>query len=345
MSATKKSVVRAFIAFLIVCVGALAVPQIRRSVVYELTSSEGVQAGTIDQPYENPALREQPANDPTPTTTADIAAPIPTISSAIEGDAAAEASAAVPLPLRIAVAGDVGTGGDAEYATAASMDRIEGSHDYAALLLLGDNVYPDGDPDDVQRKVLDPFASVLDGGTRLLPVLGNHDNDDGYGDAQVEALGMPGRWYATTIANTLIVSLDSNRPDDPDQLRWLEETLATIELTWTIVQFHHPPFSGGWHGSDLAVRDAFVPLFEEYGVDLVLSGHDHDYQRIEPINGVTYVVSGAAAKLRDANLADFSAVALSTYHFVDLTITPDQIEVRAVDHDDRTFDQVTLAAS
>lgn len=366
MSPTRKMILRAAIAIFVVFAVALAIRGVRRYALYEFTNSEGVRGEPIDQPYTNPVLSTEAdrvdsdptaaaedrgddaelADEPGPTTTVgEVAATPPTISSASDVAGPDEVDAPDSVPLRIAVAGDVGTGGDAEYATAASMDRIEGNDEYAALLLLGDNVYPDGDPADVERKVHDPFSSVLDGDTQLLPVLGNHDNDDGYGDEQVAALGMPGRWYATTIDNTLIVSLDSNHFDDTDQLAWLDATLAANESTWTIVQFHHPPYSGGWHGSDEGVRDAFVPLFEEHGVDLVMSGHDHDYQRTRPINGVTYIVSGAAAKLRDANLADFSEIAVSTYHFVDLTITPDRIEVRTVGHDDRIFDHVTLLAS
>lgn len=352
MSRTGKMFIRLAIAIVVVFAVAFAIPSVRRYALYELTNSEGVRGDPIDQPYANPVLADEPngpdSDQPVAQEQRRNGSPADTILSsnaASDDETAADSTATPPRPLRIAVAGDVGTGGDAEYATAASMDRVEGSDEYAALLLLGDNVYPDGDPADIQRKVLDPFAPVLDGDTQLLPVLGNHDDDDGYGDEQVAALGMPGRWYATTIDNTLVVSLDSNRADDTEQLRWLKATLAANASTWTIVQFHHPPYSGGWHKSDQGVRDAFVPLFEEYDVDLVLSGHDHDYQRTRAINGVTYVVSGAAAKLRDANLADFSEVALSVHHFLDLTITPDRIEVRAVDHDDRVFDQVTLLAS
>ncbi len=73
-------------------------------------------------------------------------------------------------PIRLAVAGDVGTGGDAAYRTAEAMDRREAESEYAALLLLGDNVYPAGDPDQLGRTVFDPFAEVLDGDTRLLAV-------------------------------------------------------------------------------------------------------------------------------------------------------------------------------
>ncbi len=247
-------------------------------------------------------------------------------------------------PIRFAVAGDVGTGGSAEFRTAAAMDRLEGTDQYEALMMLGDNVYPTGDPSQVRQKVLEPFAAVLDAPTRLLPVLGNHDVKNDNGDAQAAALGMPGRWYSTTIGDTLVLSLDSTRPDDPEQASWLADTLKASEATWKIATMHHPPYSGGYHGSSLDVRDAFSPMFEKFGVQLVLSGHDHDFQRSEMINGVTYVVSGAAAETRDSHLADFSVAAWSQLHFLDIGVWPDRMEVRAVDQDGNVFDEVTLAA-
>jgi hypothetical protein len=252
-------------------------------------------------------------------------------------------SASDATPLRFAVAGDIGTGGAAEYATADAMDALEGDVDYRALLLLGDNVYADGDPSRVEADVFAPFAGVLDGDTQVLPVLGNHDVDSGFGPAQAAALGMPGPWYSTDFGDVVIIALDSNRADDPEQLAWLEQTLATASERWKIVIMHHPAYSGGYHGSDLRVRNAFTPLFERYGVQLVLAGHDHDYQRSRPIGGVTYVVSGGAATLRPAHLADFSAAAFSVYHFVDITVLPDDLDLRAVDQQLQVIDEVTLA--
>lgn len=79
-----------------------------------------------------------------------------------------------------------------------------------------------------------------------------------------------------------------------------------------------------------------------YGVDLVFSGHDHDDQRTEPIEGVTSIVSGAAAKTRPTTTADFAAAASSTFHFVDVAIWPDRVELRAVNHDGGVFDSLTL---
>ncbi len=248
----------------------------------------------------------------------------------------------VDLPMRFAAAGDVGTGGTEEAATAAAMAALEGDNPYKALLLLGDNIYEDGDPSKAQDTVFQPFADILDGGSEILAVLGNHDVDSGFGDAQVAALGMPAPWYSVTFGDVRIVALDSNRPEDPEQLSWLTEVLASATERWKIVIMHHPPYSGGWHGSDLGVRNAFGPLFEQYGVQLVLTGHDHDYQRTRPIHGVTYIVSGGAAQLRPTNLADFSVVAWSTYHFVDIAVWDDHLELRAIDHQLDIIDEVVV---
>lgn len=247
-----------------------------------------------------------------------------------------------PPAVRLAVAGDVGTGDANAHETGRAIDSLERLGDYDALLLLGDNVYPDGAPERLDGTVFGPFSAVLDGPTDLLAVLGNHDVRDDHADAHAAALGMPDRWYSTDIDGVLIVALDSTRPDDPAQLAWLEATLGETTATWKLVILHHPPFSGGFHGSSIDVRDAFGPLFEAHEVDLVFAGHDHDYQRSAPINGVTYVVSGGAAKLRPAVLVDGMETAYSVHHFVDVGIWEDRLVLQAVDQRGRQFDEVVL---
>ena len=232
-------------------------------------------------------------------------------------------------PTRIAVAGDVGTGAPAEWATAELMDGAEESAAFDALLLLGDNVYPHGDPDRLDDTVFGPFAGVLDGDTDLLGVLGNHDIERNNAAGQMAGLGMPWRWYAKTFGDVLIVVLDSTQPDSEEQLRFLKSVLEDSNETWKIVALHHPPYSAGSHGSDLATREAFGSIFAEHDVDLVLAGHDHDYQRSDPINGVTYVVSGGAAKVRPSGSAEFTAFSASTLHFVTLDVWSDSLVVTA----------------
>lgn len=153
---------------------------------------------------------------------------------------------------------------------------------------------------------------------------------------------MPDRWYTWRAGPAAVVVLDSTRADDPAQRAWLEDTLSTTDATWRIVALHHPPYSAGWHGSSGNVRAAFEPLFSRYGVRLVLAGHDHDYQPSEPVDGTTYVVSGAGAKTRPTDRASFTAVSWSTQHFVDLQIWPDCLEGQAVAQDGLVYDRFEL---
>lgn len=251
-----------------------------------------------------------------------------------------------PLPtagqeLHLALAGDVGHTGSRLDATAASVDRVDARQPFDGLVLLGDNVYREGDPDRLPDTVFRPFAGVL-AHAPLYAVLGNHDVMDGHGDAQVEALGMPGRWWARHLGDVLLVGLDSNTPDDPDQRAWLADTLAGATEPWRIVLLHHPPYSSGLHGSSLAARRAFSPLFERYGVQLVVSGHEHDYQRSRPIGGVTYLVTGGAATTRRTGEEDFTAASFSWHHFVELGVYPDHLALRAVGQDGRVADETTI---
>jgi 3',5'-cyclic AMP phosphodiesterase CpdA len=243
---------------------------------------------------------------------------------------------------RIAVAGDVGEGEEEEWQTAWAMRQVSfDDAPYDALLLLGDNVYPSGDPARLAYTVFRPFAIVLEQQPALLAIVGNHDA--GYADEQMDILGMPGTWWTTTIGEDVrVIGLDSNHVDDPRQLAFLEETLRDATEPWKIVAVHEPPYSAGYQGSNLAVRDTFGPVFERGGVQLVLSGHEHDYQRTEPIRGVTYVISGAAGRTRGTGDAPLTAASWSVLHFVDVNVYDDHLLIRAIDQNGRAFDEVVV---
>jgi 3',5'-cyclic AMP phosphodiesterase CpdA len=247
-----------------------------------------------------------------------------------------------PPPVHLAVAGDVGDSGRRIEATGAAVASIGRSDPYDALLLLGDNVYPSGDPAKLPDVVFGPFADVLRQGTELLAIVGNHDVKNGNGPRQMRALGMPGLWWSRTIGDVLVVGLDSNDPDNREQLAFLERTLARSDAPWKIVALHHPPYSAGYQGSSKHVRAVFSPIFAKYHVQLVLSGHDHDYQRSKPIDGVTYMVSGAAAGTRRTGEAGFTAESFSWHHFLDIAVYANHLVARAVNQDVRVADQVTL---
>lgn len=235
--------------------------------------------------------------------------------------------------LRLAFVGDTGTGGEQQYQVARLIQAEDDKADFAWLVLLGDMIYESGDPTLIHKVVIEPYAGTLDDDTKLAPVLGNHDVIMGKGDEIMATLGARDRWYRIGDDRLLLVVLDSTRPNDSDQLEFLETTLATANSDWLVVALHHPPFSAGSHGSNPTIQEIFVPIFEEYGVDVVLAGHDHDYQRSHPIGGVTYVVSGAGARLRPTGTLSFTAVSSSVAHFVSLDVLPGSLTFEAIAQD------------
>jgi 3',5'-cyclic AMP phosphodiesterase CpdA len=251
-----------------------------------------------------------------------------------------------PPLVRLAVAGDTGTGDAAEAATVDEMlAQVDGQPPYDALVLLGDLVYEDGDSDEVDTAVIEPFAPLTAQGTELVPVLGNHDYQSGEQDAIMAELGRDRAWYVERVGPVRIVALDSERVDDAEQGSWLERVLAEPQPpgTWTIAAMHHSAYSAGQHGSTADVQESWVPLFSRYHVPLVLAGHDHDYQRSVPLDGVTYVVSGGGAKLRPTGREDFTAVSASVLHYLDLLVYRDRIVGRAIDQSGRLVDQFTIS--
>lgn len=251
-----------------------------------------------------------------------------------------------PAPtFRLAIAGDTGDSGSHLDAVAAAMDALGADDPYDALLLLGDNVYPDGDPAKLPDTVFAPFGTTLGRGTSLHAILGNHDVGAGFGEAQMAALGQPGRWWSVQLGDIQLVGLDSNDIDDPAQLEFLEEALRTSDARWRIVALHHPPYSAGYQGSNEHVREVIAPIVSRHQVQLVLSGHDHDFQRSTPVDGVVYVVSGAGSGSRRTGEEWFTAVSWAEMHFLDLAVAGDRLIVRAIDRDGMVFDEFEVAAS
>lgn len=129
-----------------------------------------------------------------------------------------------------------------------------------------------------------------------------------------------------------ITVLNSEADPSGDQLIWLENDLASHQnYTWKFVMFHRPLFSAGHHGSWIEGREAWCPIFDEYRVDIVFAGHDHNYERSKPINytasktspqasystGTMYIVSGGwGAPLYDSGSNWWTANSASEYHFI-----------------------------
>jgi 3',5'-cyclic AMP phosphodiesterase CpdA len=194
-------------------------------------------------------------------------------------------------PARILAIGDFGVGGSTQTTMGAAVRTWEEAHPANILVTLGDNDYTE-DPDAFHDNWTASFGWLQGAGVDVAGTLGNHDVLVDAGRYEFDELGMP-RWrYRRVVGNVELFLLNSNSVGSDRQRDWLRLRLRESTATWKIVAFHHPAFTcGAYHGHE-AIRARWVPLFERRGVDLVLSGHDHNYQRFAEHNGVRYVVHG-----------------------------------------------------
>ena len=228
----------------------------------------------------------------------------------IMGDAAARPAtnpfdSACNLPqeqksIRFAVIGDSGTGDAGQYQVAQQMEKCRQIAGFDFVLMLGDNIYGGKSQQDFERKFELPYKPLLDAGVKFYASIGNHDDPN---ERLYKPFNMNGaRFYTFKKGNVTFFALDSNYMDS-SQLDWLETQLQSSNSAWKICFFHHPLYSDGrYHGPDLDLRAVLTPLFVKYGVNVVLSGHDHVYERLKPENGAYYFVVGNSGELRRHDL-------------------------------------------
>ena len=167
------------------------------------------------------------------------------------------------------------------------------------LLTTGDNAYRSGENEQFQQHFFEPFKNILRN-TPVWPVYGNHDarrwaffeifTFPTQGESGGVASGTE-HYYSFDYGQVHFVILDSHdssRSTQGEMAKWLRKDLKANQLPWVISLFHHPPYSKGSHDSDSTrdsrgrmpdMRENIVPILEEYGVDLVLGGHSHMYER------------------------------------------------------------------
>lgn len=236
---------------------------------------------------------------------------------------------------------------------------------------VGDNFYPSGVEGISDRAWRTTFEEVYD--PQRFPmtfymILGNHD----YGKdpmAQVKYHQLKnktatGRWYMPdqyytflkTLADSTVVQffaldtqilIEDNAYRDyrdrtqgavnesEQQMAWLTTRLAESQARWKIVLMHHPVFSNGHHGDTAWLISRLKPLFERYHVNAVFSGHEHHLEALEPVNGVHYFVSGAAANTRDVTWRENTLFAYADVGFTWCRITRDKLLVVMCDKNGR----------
>ncbi len=230
-----------------------------------------------------------PAPGPAPSPTSALPFPV------------ASAEPADPNRVRFAVIGDFGAAGPAERA----VSELVKTYRPELVLTLGDNNYPHGAADTIDANIGQFYASFIApyrgkygpgaSENRFFPALGNHDWYTEDAAPYLEYFTLPGneRYYTFSRGPVDFFSLDSDthEPDGVNQAstqaKWLKTQASAARGAWQIAYMHHPPYSSGPHGPELYMQWPY----REWGIDLVLAGHDHTYERFV-IDGLTYLVNG-----------------------------------------------------
>ena len=226
---------------------------------------------------------------------------------------------------------------------AKALERAVDYRDVRLVLTTGDNIYlghqdtagTGNEDDEWYSSFYEPYRYVLNR-VPFFPTVGNHDAGDSESSDDRDQLADnlflehrfrsevetgsasldPGLFYRFQVGSNLeFICIDTSIAsgmdvehyfDDPAHDRWVRETLEGEGGRWRIPFSHHPPFCAGpEHGNTTGMVERLVPVFEEAGVRLVLSGHEHNFQ-YAVVNGIHYVVSGAAGKLRRSRLVSSS---------------------------------------
>lgn len=236
------------------------------------------------------------------------------------------------------------------------------------VIATGDNFYPSGvinEWDPLWKYSFEDIYTDFHLQWDWYPVLGNHDYKSNP-DAQVKYSNisrrwkMPARYYSKLIAipgdtanKVLIAFIDTNplipefyknaeygpnvkAQDTLKQKKWLAKLLSDTakNIKWKIVVGHHPMFSAGgrWDGYDTkAIRNSLKPLFDKYGVDVYLAGHEHSLQHLKPAGKTHHFISGAASEKTPVKQYELSEMAASAYGFMLFSVSANQLLLQTID--------------
>ena len=246
-----------------------------------------------------------------------------------------------PDSVKFAVIGDAGTGSSSQRAVGKELATWRSRFPFTFVVMVGDNLYGGERESDFQKKFVIPYKPLLDSKVKFYASLGNHD------DAAIQRnyplFNMNGeRFYSFKPKDGVrFFALDSNYVDKT-QLEWLDKQLAGSGSEWKIMFFHHPLYSSGeTHGSAELQRELLEPVFVKHGVNLVLTGHEHFYERIKPQKGIQYFIIGNSAKLRKGDLSKSELTLYGNdreYAFMLMEIAGDELFFQTINEKGQTID-------
>lgn len=272
--------------------------------------------------------------------------------SALPGSALAQ-----DAPLNFAIIGDSGDGSQEQAAIAKRMMEARQKTPFDFVLMLGDNIYGGGKPKYFKPYFEAPYKELLAANVKFYATLGNHDAASVEFHVKYPNFNMGGQRYYSYVkgapGNDHLIEffvLDTNSAPEPiaaEQLAWLEKALKDSKAKWKIAYMHHSLFSSGrMHPPYLKLREQLHPLFVKQKVNLVLAGHVHVYERIQPQDGVQYITEGCSGKIMRGNLRKPSPLTAAgndqQQSFMLAQTTKDELKLEAIGLDGKVFDAVTL---
>ena len=248
--------------------------------------------------------------------------------------------------VKFAVIGDTGTGDKHQLSVAKQLAATRAKFPFEFVVMVGDNIYGGNSANDYEKKFAIPYKPLLDDGVKFYAALGNHDARE---QRYYKPFNMDGKLYYSFSpkANVRFFMLESTYPV-PEQIQWAEKELQGSGSDWKIAVFHHPLYSSGErHGSDTRLREVLEPLFIKYNVSVVLTGHDHFYERVKPQHDITYFVVGSGGQLRKGNIDRGSGLTASGFDtdlvFMGAEIAGDEMYFNAISRQGSVVDSGMLS--
>ena len=248
------------------------------------------------------------------------------------------AAPGVEEPVRFVAVGDTGTGGAAQEAIEQRM--LEVPFDF--ILFLGDIAYVSGTAGELNGRFFAVYKNIL----RYVPAfpsIGNHERRTRKGRPYFDAfvLPEPERYYSFDWGDIHFVAIDTTKYDT-NQLRWLEEDLSKNKLPWVIAYGHHPMYTNSLRGAQMPVRKAFAKIFTDHKVDLVLTGHEHQYERFR-IGGVNYIVSGGGGGQLTKFYGHVKSLKQATvHHYLAFEVSRTKLSMKAIAINGRPIETMSL---
>ncbi|MFM7171351.1 MAG: metallophosphoesterase [Cyanobium sp.] len=248
--------------------------------------------------------------------------------------------------LRFLAVADTGSADGNQRALGLQMAGVHRRKPVDLVILGGDNIYPSGDLTLAETAFRRPYRELLQAGVPFHAVLGNHDirTDNGVPQVAYKPFGMQGRFYTLQRGPVDFFMLDTNgNADWQRQMSWLRTVLARSRAPWKVVVGHHPIYSSGFYGNDPHMAAKLGALMRRHGVQLYINGHDHNYERSKPIDGITYlVVGGGGATLRPVISTAQTAKAASVFSFAEIEANPRELKLWAWDKNGKQIDQAVF---